>query len=181
MTAIPPNVRPGQPIEADHINAIAQAVRNLLRIRGGKGITVSSDKTGIRISLTAPRDEVLVGIIKAVHSPNGENTAQDLTQVTYDVKIKGRPEFKLLTGMTPEFRNVSTSVDGEPAKVGDKCRVYLTKRGPNQEMQLHILTEKTAYFECEPPAQAAAVTALMAEVARLSARVATLEGGASDV
>lgn len=176
MTAIPPNVKTGEPIKAAHINAIARAVRNLLRIRGGKGVTVASDHGGIRISLTREPEYVLPAIVTAVNSPNGENTAQDLTQVTYDVKIKGRPEFRELTGKAPDLRNVSTSVDGEPAKVGDECLVYLRKRGQSQEMRLHILTEKTVFFECEPPAQAATVTALMAEVARLSARLAAVEG-----
>lgn len=184
MSAVPPLVKKGQPIKADHYNRLAIAVRNLLRMRGGDGVVVTQGRDGILIRLLAPREYAIEGIITAVHSPNGENTAQDLTLVKYSAKAIGRPELAEITQKTPDYRNTSTAVDGEPAKVGDPCRLYMRKRGPNQITKLHVLTENTVFFECPPPAAAATssalVTGLMAEVARLSARLGALEGVSTD-
>ena len=184
MSAVPPLVKKGQPIKADHFNRLAIAVRGLLSMRGGKGVTVTHGRTGIKISLKAAPEYVLPGVITKINSPNGDNATQDLNLVTYDVKIKGRPEFTEFKTLTPMLGRPDLGVDGQPAQVGDDCDLRFRKRGANQEVRLHVFTEKTIHQQCDPEAasgngQAALVTGLMAEMARLSARLAALEGNGS--
>ena len=180
MSALPPKVKPGERIKASHINAIAEAVRNLLRMKGAGGITVTQGKGGIRIGLIAAREYILDATITAVHTPSGDNGPQDLSLVKYSARVIGQPTLAEFTQMEVRYRHVSIEVEGEPAQVGDPCEIVIRRRGPSQVSYLRVFTEKTKFYECEPPAQAATVTALMAEVAAMRAELAAIKGGAGN-
>lgn len=181
MTAIPPLVKKGQPVLASHHNALVLAVRSLLNLRGGDGITVSRSRGVMKISLVQPTRRVVDGIITAVNAPGGDPSgAQDLSQVTYDVKVLGDPTTTEFIGMTPTFGRPDLGVDGQPARVGDPCLIIFRKRGPAQETKLVILTEKVIHVECQTQAaqlgSGAVLAALQAEIARLTAELAQVRG-----
>lgn len=177
---LPPFKRRGEPLRATEWNAVVRHVHRSQRITGGNGILVTKSSTGTRIVLKGVQEYVVSAVITRINSPNGDNGPQDLSQVTYDVRAKGRPEFAEFTAMTPRYGRPDLGVEGQPAQVGDEVDLRFRQRGPDQEVFLHVFTEKTIHFECEPPAQAATVTALVAEVAAMRAELAAIKGGAGN-
>lgn len=171
---LPPIRRPGEKVYADDHNGLVRYVRGIASIRGGKGIVVTHTAAGVKISLKAQPEYRLDAVIDAVHAPGGAATPQDLSQVTYDVVVKGRPEFVVFTNMTPRYGRPDPGVDGMPAKVGDDCELRFRRRGNDPEVYLEVKSEYTVHVECAAPAQSATgavLAALQAEIARVRAMV----------
>ncbi len=180
MSFLPNEVRPGERIKARDWNRLLKALRVLLNVRPGKGLSWRMNQGGISLELVAQPEIILPGIIEAVHAPGGDPSGpQDLAQVTYDVRIRERPELNWLEGITPRYRALDISVDGQPARVGDDCFVFLRiLAGGAREARVWAFTEKEIYAECETPpaaAMSAPVASLMAEVARLRGELAGVQ------
>lgn len=154
MSNRPLTVRPGQQVKASEYNKLVRGINALLDLRAGNGLRITGSGGGMRISLDhdAMRERMLHGVITAVNSPGGENTAQDLTLVSYDVKVYGDPRYIEFMGVNPYYGRPDINVEGQPGKVGDDCIIFRRQvPGGQPIVRMLVFNEKTIFFDCPPP------------------------------
>ncbi len=152
MTGLPAKPIPGQPVRAETVAKLIEAIEGLYALKPGQGITIRKSGGGLTIALDFGRQVWLRAIVRAVHGPPGwagpEAAPVTLSQVTYDLEAIDR-QFSM-TGVTPYWgRPVhGDEVMGWAAPVGRRCFVA---RFPGNGDTLAWIEERIAFADCPGP------------------------------
>ena len=91
--ALREDIRAGQPISAGTQRQLHREVNRLGRVRGGRGISVTSSAAGLVVaSLTSPNSHLDIGIVTEVMGTAVDGSGRQLSDlVWYKVRRYGRP------------------------------------------------------------------------------------------
>jgi hypothetical protein len=156
--SLPPRVRPGESIKADHFNRLRAALAALNSLRAGPGLRITRSGSGLVINLeAAQRRGVLEARIVAVNDPAGLGPDQPvpLAEVSYDVQPMWDVRERVITGLFPRYGRpiAGNEVIGYKAQVGDKCYLHRSPAPGSGGIvtELEIISEKIHFGACPPP------------------------------
>jgi len=159
-----PFVKRGDPVRADYVNKMAEALNAVPEITVGAGLQATKSDGVLVISAKPTNGEALYGIITA--ATGGDNDW--LENVKYSAQVRGRPEAKV-TARLPDFGRSGRGQDYRvrPCRVGCPCIIYRIPDGTGAvQSYLEILeggelgelkifrrcgTNRPAGFEQAPP------------------------------
>ena len=150
---------------AENIRKVLRAIRALSRIEGRNGITAQVNQAGVVLSLNRPEFAffsrvVAVRVGAQTITQWGQQAAYATpSQVSYDVKVFGRPDIgeddgsgdRVVRSLVPVYGRPVNEDESAiwPARVGDRCWII---RSPDQNgspiAELHIMTERIAFRPC---------------------------------
>lgn len=116
-----PFVKRGDPVRAEYVNKMAEAVNAVPEITVGPGLQMTKGDGVVVLSVKPSNGEALYGIITA--ATGGDNDW--LENVKYSAQVRGRPEAKVIARL-PDFGRSGRGQDYRvrPCRVGCPCIIY---------------------------------------------------------
>ena len=150
---LPDPVTAGAPVLAKDFNAVVDALRKILNVKGGNGVLVRFTADGVVIELAAAQGEQMLPAKITAVSVSGAGPF-DAATVNYSAQAIGRPDVAPITAAIPKYgRPVKgNEVAIWPCAVGDPC--WIVRRpngggsGAGMTASLMVSTEYIAFSDC---------------------------------
>ena len=116
-----PFVKRGDPVRAEYVNKMAEAVNAVPEVTVGAGLQMTKGDGVLVLSVKPANGEALYGIITAATGGDSDF----LENIRYSAQVRGRPEAKV-TARLPDFGRSGQGQDyrARPCRVGCPCIIY---------------------------------------------------------